>query len=322
MSGPHPLRRPQGQLAGPLISGAMVYSKSALTVGQQLAQLRKRGLTIADPLLAKHFLENVSYYRLAGYWWTLQSDQKRHRFRRGATFQQVIDRYNFDRELRLIILDMIERLEIGLRTKMIYHFSLSYGTHWFEDVNLIQNPADWAYNLKRIKKETKKSNEVYLRKYFKKYVTDTRNPPCWMSLEIVSLGTLSKMFENLKARLPEKDLIAKEFGLPDQTFLENWIHGIAVTRNIAAHHSRLFQRTLPIKPVLPKALPGKWIDTTSIDKRSVYFQASSMAYLLQSISPNNRFALRLEELFQKYRATVKFKEVGFPANWKTQPLWK
>ena len=299
----------------------MVYNKPALTIAQQLTQLRKRGLSIPDSTLAEHFLNNVSYYRLAGYWWTLQSDRSRHRFRQGANFQQIVDRYNFDRELRLIIMDMIERIEIAVRTKMIYHFSLAYGPHWFENKQLVKNSSGWTYSSNQIRKETKKSSEVYLRQFFKKYSADKRNPPSWMSLEIVSLGTLSKMFGNLKSQLVEKDKIARELGLPGQTYLENWLHGISVTRNIAAHHSRLFQRTLPIKPILPKKLHRKWIDLSGVHKKSIYFQISSMAYLLQSISPGNRFSLRLSDLFAKY-PSVKFKEVGFPANWKTQPLWK
>lgn len=299
----------------------MIYKKPALTIAQQLTQLRKRGLSITDENTAEHFLKNVSYYRLAGYWWTLQSDRHTHRFRKGVSFQLVIDRYNFDRELRLIIMDMIERIEIAVRTKMIYYFSLTYGTHWFEKADLVKKESLLTYSVKQIRRETKKSNEVYLRQYFRKYKEDHRNPPSWMSLEIVSLGTLSKIYGNLKSRLVEKDKIAKELGLPNQVVLENWLHGISVTRNISAHHSRLFQRTLPIKPILPKYLPGRWINTQQIDKKSVYFQLSCMAYLLQSISPGNRFSLRLSDLFIKY-PSVKFKEVGFSANWKTQPLWK
>ena len=155
MSRPYPLCRP---LAGRrvLILNSMVYNKPALTVAQQLSQLRKRGLSIPDSKIAEHFLNNVCYYRLAGYWWTLQSDRSKHRFRQGANFQQVVDRYNFDRELRLIIMDMIERIEIAVRTKIVYRFSLAYGPHWFENKQLVKNSSGWTYSLNQIRKETKK----------------------------------------------------------------------------------------------------------------------------------------------------------------------
>jgi abortive infection bacteriophage resistance protein len=300
----------------------MVYSKPAISVPDQIKQLRSRGLSVPDQPLAEHFLSNVSYYRLAGYWWTLQSDQKRHRFRRGTSFQHVIDRYNFDRELRLIALDMIERIEVAIRTRMIYHFSLAHGAHWHENAALVKDARGWNFNLKRIGKDAQKSSEIYLREHYKRYHTDKRTPPSWKALEIVTMGTLSKMFANLKPSAPEKDRIANEVGLPYQNHLENWLHGVAVLRNIAAHHNRLFQRTVPVVPLSPAPLPGKWIDTRSISNQSVYFHLSRVAYLLQFISPGNRFALRINDLFTKYHPTVKFKEVGFPANWQHQPLWK
>ena len=68
-------------------------------------------------------------------------------------------------------------------------------------------------------------------------------------------------------------------------YLENWLHGISIVRNIAAHHNRLFQRTIAVTPVLPPALAGLWIDVAHISKQSTYMQFSNMAYLLQFISP-------------------------------------
>ena len=316
MSGPYPLSFPPGVCtAGPLILGVMVYSKPAISVSDQMDKLRSRGLSIPDTALAEHFLHNVSYYRLAGYWWTLQSDAKRHRFRRGSTFQQVVDRYNFDRELRLITFDMIERIEVAVRTRMMYHLSLDYGSHWYENVQLVQSTGDWGYNLKQIRKATEKSSEKYLREHFKRYKTDSRNPPCWKALEIVTLGTLSKMYTNLKPKLQQKDRIAQEVGLPDQTCLESWLHSVALVRNIVAHHNRLFQRTVSNAPQVPPTMSGKWINTDAVNAKSVYIQISCMAYMLQFISPSNRFGSRLAELFNKYRRTIKSKEVGFPADW-------
>jgi abortive infection bacteriophage resistance protein len=217
---------------------------------------------------------------------------------------------------------MVERIEVAIRTRMIYHFSLGYGANWFENVALVKDARALKKNCKQLEWDTSRSTEIYLREHYKKYHADPNLPPSWKTLEVVTLGKLSKMYKNLKPGLPEKDIIAKEMGLPDQQQLENWLHGVAVMRNIAAHHNRLFQRTIPLITRAEPALPGKWIDLTSVNKQSVYYQLSRMAYLLQFISPGNRFALRLKELFAKYSATVKFKEVGFPANWTTQPLWK
>ena len=101
----------------------MIYSKTALTIDEQIAQLEARGLVIVNKAFASHCLQSMSYYRLAGYWWPMQKDAVNHSFKDGSTFEDVIFLYDFDRELRILLFDVIERIEIGLRTKMIYHLS-------------------------------------------------------------------------------------------------------------------------------------------------------------------------------------------------------
>ena len=81
----------------------MLYSKPAIDLADQIQLLESRGLIIDDKSLAEHFLAYVSYYRLAGYWWPLQSDKINHIFKPGSQFQTVVDLYNFDRELRLVV---------------------------------------------------------------------------------------------------------------------------------------------------------------------------------------------------------------------------
>ena len=61
---------------------------------------------------ALHYLKNISYYRFKGYWWDMQQDFTEHTFKPNTYFESVIKRYNFDRHLRLILFDAIERIEI------------------------------------------------------------------------------------------------------------------------------------------------------------------------------------------------------------------
>ena len=111
----------------------MKYTKPVIDIDQQLARLRSRGLHIANEPAAKVILQNISYYRLAGYWWPMQSDKLNHLFKPKSTFDNVIALYNFDRELRILIFDVIERIEIAFRTKLIYHLSYEVSPWWFED---------------------------------------------------------------------------------------------------------------------------------------------------------------------------------------------
>ncbi|MCK7539777.1 MAG: Abi family protein [Marinilabiliales bacterium] len=48
----------------------------------------------------------------------MQTDFKQHTLKPDTWFEDIIDRYNFDRHLRLILFDAIERIEIALRTKV------------------------------------------------------------------------------------------------------------------------------------------------------------------------------------------------------------
>ena len=86
----------------------MLYNKQPTTVDDQIMQLKTRGLQISDVDLARHYLSNISYYRLAGYWWPMQADKVNHSFKPNSKFEDVIALYNFDRELRLLLFDVIE----------------------------------------------------------------------------------------------------------------------------------------------------------------------------------------------------------------------
>ena len=96
-------------------------------------------MSFRDETTAPHFLANISYYRLKGYWWEMQDNKVNHHFLNGSYFEDVIMFYNFDRRFRLILFNAIERIEIALRTKMIYHLSLTYGPEWYLNSSLFHN---------------------------------------------------------------------------------------------------------------------------------------------------------------------------------------
>jgi abortive infection bacteriophage resistance protein len=106
-------------------------TKPAYSIVDQIALLKQRGMLFRNETSASHFLENISYYRLKGYWWDMQADYTLHTLNPNTYFEDIVDRYNFDRHLRLILFDAIERIEIALRTKMIYHLAMSYGGLWY-----------------------------------------------------------------------------------------------------------------------------------------------------------------------------------------------
>ncbi|MBC6993853.1 Abi family protein [Neolewinella lacunae] len=300
----------------------MLDTKRPISIADQIALLRSRGMLISDEQTAQHFLRNVSYYRLAGYWWSDQEDRLTHRFRLGTSLEQVVLRYNFDRELRLIIMNMIERIEVGIRTRLIYELSLAYGAHWFEEPKYFFRRADYEGIISSIRKEVGRSKEIFIVEHQRKYILDHRCPPAWKSFEVLTMGALSKIYESLRNELPEKDRIARDLGLGRHTLLKSWLQAITVVRNICAHHSRLYDRVLPIRPILPHRTHLPWVDNQTIDSSSsTYAILCCLQYLLQTISPGNRFPQRMGKLLEDY-PTVGIKAMGMPIRWKEEPLWQ
>lgn len=301
----------------------MIYNKATTDIKQQIALLKQRGLIIADEPGAEYFLQNVSYYRLAGYWWPMQADKTLHTFKPKSTFENIIQIYNFDRELRILLFDVIERIEIGFRTKLIYHLSHEISPWWFEDATHFRDAVEHTKTLNSLDRELQQTREVFITEHYRKYHTDTRRPPAWKTLEVVSFGTISKFYGNLKPTVASKDSIAAELGTVNHTFLPSWLQSIAQIRNICAHHGRLWNKNLPGRPKLLPKPPKPWIaDVPNASEHyMLYIHLCCMKYLMNIINPGNHFTQKLQDLFTKY-PNIDPNALGMKLNWQNEPLWK
>ncbi|MBO9572290.1 MAG: Abi family protein [Chitinophagaceae bacterium] len=192
-------------------------------------------------------------------WWPMQSDKVSHAFKFNSRFEDVIALYNFDRELRLLLFDIIERIEITLRTQLIYQLSHEFSPWWFQDTSLFINTTELIKSLANIEEELERSKDIFIKEHRKKYKSDLRFPPAWKTLEITSFGTLSKLYGNLKPTVSSKDTIAAYFKTVNHTFLPSWLQSIAQIRNICAHHGRLWNKNLPGRPHLLPKPPAPWL---------------------------------------------------------------
>jgi abortive infection bacteriophage resistance protein len=106
----------------------VLYDKPPLSIADQIALLRRRGLVIADTAVAEHWLEHTNYYRLRGYWLPFEDTPAggEHKFRQGTTFEDVTSLYVFDRHLRLLVLDLIERIEVSVRTQWAHQLGMRH----------------------------------------------------------------------------------------------------------------------------------------------------------------------------------------------------
>ena len=297
----------------------MQFTKPPIPVSQQIQKLQSRGLVIKNIDFATVTLENISYYRLQGYWWFLQSDSVNHQFKTGVTFEDIVKIYAFDSQLRHIVFDAIETIEIAFRTKLIYHLSLKYGNWWFENANLFHSSNFFEKNLTEIDRELKRSNEVFITEHYRKY-SEPERPPAYKTLEILSLGILSKLFKLLNRNIKQKKAIAKSLGL--RTYhLENWILSITVIRNICAHHSRLWNRRLP-KPIKELTKTNhNFIKGVQCSNIKLFYALSIILYLNDRIKSTHQFKTKLKGLISEH-PFINLVSMGFPENWNNTDIWK
>jgi abortive infection bacteriophage resistance protein len=302
-----------------------MFDKVALTKEQQLKQLKDRGLTFANDALALKYLSHISYYRLGEYWYVMQLDKENHIFKPNSNFNDVVSLYNFDAELRLLLFEVIEKIEISLRTKLIYHLSHEVDPWWFQNFNLFIDSRALVKTLSNLEEEISRTKDKTIKSHLKKHKDDKRFPPAWKSLEQTSFGALSKLYGNLKHTVKSKDIIAEEYGAVNHTYLPSWLQSIAQIRNYCAHHSRLWNRNLPGTVKLLSKPPNDWIiDEDNVPKQNefihLYMHMCLMKYLLNVIQPNNRFTEKLESLFINY-PNVDPNALGMKPNWEIEPLW-
>lgn len=167
----------------------------------------------------------------------MELDKVTHVLKPNSRFDNAIDLYYFDKELRALLFTTIQSFEIALRSKLIHHFSLKYGAFWVVDRSLFTDNKIFNDCAIRIQQEVFRSKEDFIQEHFCKY-SNPVIPPAWKTLEVISFGTLSKIFCNLNDNKLKKK-IAREFNLPQHEYLESWSKCAVALRNCIAHHSRL-----------------------------------------------------------------------------------
>ena len=315
-----------------------VFNKPPLTYEKQVELLLSRGLIVTDRKRAERHLANISYYRLSAYMLPYKKKEDGiiiDAFKEGTTWDDIYDLYVFDRKLRLLVFDAIERLEVAIRTQIIYQLSHKYGSHWQANAYIFNPPRevtlrdgrtitiDVYREIQSHIKEQLHSNraEVFIQHYHNKYGTP-ENPPSWMSVEIMYFNHLSKICTGLKNRA-DINGIASYFALPPKTFC-SWLHTMNYVRNICAHHSRLWNRDLNIVPEkLSFSKRLVWISNPDTAKRSkTYYFFCMINYMLQVANPTSQFKTKLKELLEEYKNVISLDSMGFPQGWKEEKMWE
>lgn len=303
-------------------------NKPALLIANQIGLLKQRGMLFRNEIDAAVILERISYYRLKGYWWDTQSDNVNHTFYPNTYFEEIVDRYIFDQRLRVILFNAIELIEVTLRTKMIYHLSVSYGGLWYLDTSLFQaaskpgSPQTIHLDIiDELKKEFYRSKEIFIVDHLTRF--SNVDPDAWKILEVASMGTLSKLFKSLKHNLPEKSTISKGMGLNLHSELSSWLESITYIRNIIAHHSRLWSRNMVKRPTENINNPGgMWLNKplSPAEYKKPFLIISTLVYLCNHIHSGHDVKMKIVDLFNT-SPTIPIHKIGFTTNWNKHPIW-
>lgn len=298
----------------------MEYSKQAISVEAQISQLRERGLRVDDDEEASRVLSTISYFRFANYLLPFEADKSNHVFKPGKLFGDVVRLYYFDKELRGILFSAIQTVEIALRTSVIQNFSMKYGPFWFMETDLFKDSQMHNDCINNIRAELSRTKEDFIKSHFRKYVSPEM-PPAWKTLEVVSFGTLGKLYGNFSDNAIKK-VVARSFDIPQHVYLESWIASLAALRNCCAHHSRVWNRVFPIKPQLPKAkwMRSTWVDVSSVAKNRLFAILCCLLYWVNNIHPDNTLRTDIVSLL-RYNPIVDPAAMGFPLGWEEEPLW-
>jgi abortive infection bacteriophage resistance protein len=320
--------------------GQISYDKPYLPVADQVRLLQARGMLISDSDRAEICLRRIGYYRLSGYWYPFrhreiltdsqgrQYDRMFENFRPGTEFAHVVNLYVFDKRLRLLFLDAIERIEVGLRVDIALllglrgafaHRDISQFNKHFSTIDPDTGETLHAKFLGKLDGSYRRSREEFVDHFREKYISEL---PIWMSIELWDFGTLATILSGMKSA--DLGQLAAKYSLPKNNVLVSWAQSINFIRNICAHHGRLWNRP-PVQQPSPvrdvELLQHLRADTHA--QRRLYAVAATLQYLLRLIHPGSTWAFRLKEQIRTFPQTsgISIRQMGFPEEWDNLPLW-
>ncbi|MBU2937202.1 MULTISPECIES: Abi family protein [Pacificibacter] len=306
----------------------MKFQKQPTTISEQLDLLKNRGMTIENEAFACECLRLIGYYRLSAYWLPYEKPPtaeatRSKEFSGGTSFANVHSVYVFDRNLRILLLEAIERIEIHIRARWVFYMCEKHGAHSHLDCSNFNGKVNHATHLTKLSHEIKRSSEVFIEHYGKKY-SSPEIPPLWATAELMTFGQVSQWIVNTSDN-SIRSKIARDLGFPTKETFEGTMQALTYVRNICAHHSRLWNRKLVKGPPYIKRLKDdlKTITTpkggTEADKH-IYNILVLVLHMINSQNVNatfkNRFVNLLADLDIHH-----LRMMGFPDDWSSRRIW-
>lgn len=314
--------------------------KPFATIDEQIDVLVARGLEL-DRDVAAQWLESVGYYRLSGYWYPYRKpgttpgarlDQLIH----GANLDDVVRLYEFDRKLRTLIHDGIERVEVALRSHVSYLLG-AQGPLAYRDAAMFRPTFDhfgWLATARTRVDRARRHSEP-IRHHEAKYRGEL---PIWVLTEVLDFADVSRLYDGLFAR--DQWAVAEQLGvtIDDSALSANqrtkarkahplarWFEQLTIVRNTCAHHSRVWNRSFAPVSTAGLRTIGDLRSLPNGQSERLYGAVAVMGYLLQGASPGSTWTAKLRKLIDDSFSGISGRDVsemGFPEEWQTEPLWR
>lgn len=277
---------------------------------EQRKLLENRGMCIDDIHYAEKKLSQIGYYRLSGFWHTARTpiDEKTlsDQFLPNTHFKNIHQLYIFDKRLRILLLDIIERLEINIRTVLAHEMGrfnpLAYLDEFYINPRFTEHYSKWK---EKLEQQINKSRDDFVLWHKQKEAS----LPFWAVVEIWDFGMLSKYYSMLKKRY--QNIIANRFNVDNTATLISWLNEINIIRNQSAHHSRVWNRKgNPIKILHNDYFNSLNLDQTA--KERLFGRIAVMWYLISQTSNNYKWLLQCNHLIDKFPdvPNAKLKSMG------------
>lgn len=294
------------------------YPKPIFTNDQLVNKLISAGMIISEVDDAKSVLRSIGYYRLKGYCFD-KYDNHTKKYRSKTLFSDIVRLYNFDSELSNVIFKFLSKIEVALRTRVVEALSIHNDALVLNDPSVFDNKELFWKNHSTISSEIARSNDVFIKHNFKNHDGAI---PVWAAVEVMSFGTLSKVIKNLKTGTKSSySVLAKNYKFlstkgnsvsPSKDMLSSWIQSVSILRNICAHNSRIYNRTINTTPQILRT------DTPSPkpSHNGLYQVLLAMKYLRSSDAEWNSFVQCLKKLINDYSDVVDISSLNFPSDWE------
>lgn len=295
------------------------FTKPYSSPEQIVKILRIRGMLMGDEQKVENYLMNIGYHRLSAYIYPFYKNPKSNLvLKEGTAFEQALTLYRFDKKLRILLFNEIEKIEVAIRSILANIGCKELNDkYWITKPEYFANMDKFNQTLAVIEKELASSKEDYIEDFRRNYVESY--PPAWMITEVLSFGNLNYIYSNIASnRLMKR--IAGYFGLKPQVFT-SWLTVLANLRNMCCHHARVWNRDFMLNPAEPRKTLNAWVDTSKIDKKKIFYRLCIIKYFLASVSPNNNFNEKIADLLTLF-PSIDITAMGFCRDWQKEHLWQ